>query len=244
MDDAERDFCSSSSSSDDEGVEVDVSDDDEDHRSKLLHQLAVSLAQELKYSRKQFSHPTRAQHQNRDTFEATDHSMDSMELSQNINCLNHDHLQLQLNRETLSLASPPDNYDSDGNFITRSTVDRVKSNFIEENQKLHDMPFKSKDLTSPDLSGYMSLNHRLRMNDFEIIQAGKTFGQLKEDSGYWASGWNACTTEALRYLIEDEGLSVQHPTVVAMKSHLDLQRERAFTLFMEHKSRDMTVILD
>ncbi|XP_012278327.1 uncharacterized protein LOC105698554 isoform X2 [Orussus abietinus] len=46
----------------------------------------------------------------------------------------------------------------------------------------------------------------------------------------WGAGWNACAAEALRYLVEDEGLPPHHPTVVAMKSHLDSQRERALAL--------------
>ncbi|XP_029038417.1 uncharacterized protein LOC114873849 [Osmia bicornis bicornis] len=52
-------------------------------------------------------------------------------------------------------------------------------------------------------------------------------GGSHQVSGSWNAGWDACATEALRYLVEDEGLHPHHPTVVAMKSHLELQRERA-----------------
>ena len=46
-------------------------------------------------------------------------------------------------------------------------------------------------------------------------------------SGSWIVGWDACAAEAIRYLVEDEGLSPHHPTVLAMKNHLEIQRERA-----------------
>lgn len=42
----------------------------------------------------------------------------------------------------------------------------------------------------------------------------------------WTAGWDACSSEALRYLVEVEGLPVHHPTVLAMTSHLQSQRDR------------------
>nr|ACE75392.1 conserved hypothetical protein [Glyptapanteles indiensis] len=40
----------------------------------------------------------------------------------------------------------------------------------------------------------------------------------------WNIGWDACATEAVRYLMEEEGLAGHHPTVLALKNHLALQR--------------------
>ncbi|XP_074096658.1 uncharacterized protein LOC141525869 [Cotesia typhae] len=40
----------------------------------------------------------------------------------------------------------------------------------------------------------------------------------------WNTGWDACATEAVRYLMEEEGLAGHHPTVLALKNHLALQR--------------------
>ncbi|KYN32934.1 hypothetical protein ALC56_12750 [Trachymyrmex septentrionalis] len=186
MDEDDEDLLSSE---EDEGVEVDIDeleeDDEETDNTKLLHQLAASLAQELKYSQKQSS-SSRAAYQDQST-------MHSVEMLQDTSYLGRGCLQDQ--------------------------VDHPKTS--------------------------------VRQNNFghaATQAAGKSFSnQQEQNPDSWTAGWNACATEALRYLVEDEGLPLHHPTVIAMKNHLDLQKERAFiqyTGYTDNKSQDMSLLLD
>lgn len=235
MDEDDEDLLSSS---EDEGVEVDIDeleeDDEETDNTKLLHQLAASLAQELKYSQKQ-STSSRVAYQGQST-------MHNAEMLQDTSYLGHDCLQDQVDHPKTSVRQNGFAHDLDffddldernANF-TKFTNFR---NFLPELQEPHGRTFDSS-----------SLGHRL-WTDPAATQAGKSFSnhQQEQDPDSWTAGWDACTTETLRYLVEDEGLPPHHPTVIAMKNHLELQRERAFaqyTGYTEVKSQDMNLLLD
>ncbi|XP_029680642.1 uncharacterized protein LOC115246142 isoform X3 [Formica exsecta] len=228
------------SSSEDEGVEVDIDeledDDEQTENTKLLHQLAASLAQELKYSQKQSSTSSnRAAHPD---------STHNVEMIQNTSYLGRGCLQdHQVDHPKTSVHQSDIDFDRDHFFDNLDeqnanfTKFRNFGNFRHDRQGLHSRSF---DFTSLD---------RCRWTDDPgATQAVRSFGsQQEQDPGSWATGWDACATEALRYLVEDEGLPPHHPTVVAMKNHLDLQRERAFahyTEYTETKSQDMNLVLD
>lgn len=226
------------SSSEDEGVEVDIDeledDDEQTENTKLLHQLAASLAQELKYSQKQSSSAS----SNR----AATHpdSTSSVEVMlQNTSYLGHGCLQDQVDHPKTSVHQN-DDFSREHFFDEQSanfTKFRNFGNFRQDRQESHGRSFDS-----------MSLDRRRWTEDPGATQAARSFdSQQEEDPGSWTAGWEACTSEALRYLVEDEGLPPHHPTVVAMKNHLDLQRERTFahyTGYTEAKSQDMNLVLD
>lgn len=229
------------SSSEDEGVEVDIDeledDDEQTENTKLLHQLAASLAQELKYSQKQSSTSS-----NRAAHPDSTHSVEM--ILQNTSYLGRGCLQdHQVDHPKTSVHQSDIDFDRDHFFDNLDeqnanfTKFRNFGNFRHDRQGLHS---RSSDFTSLD---------RCRWTDDPgATQAVRSFGsQQEQDPGSWATGWDACATEALRYLVEDEGLPPHHPTVVAMKNHLDLQRERAFahyTEYTETKSQDMNLVLD
>lgn len=247
MDEGNEDLLSSS---EDEGVEVDIDeledDDEESENTKLLHQLAVSLAQELKYSqqRSPSSSSGRAAHQGRSS------TLVEM-LHEGTSYHDRGCLQDQANPKSVASVYQNDLFVHD-NLDGRNTVGRTKlasfGNFCQERQQPHSGSFEPKDTANLGFAGYMNLDRRLRMDDPDsATQSGKSFDQQEQDSGTWSAGWDACATEALRYLVEDEGLPLHHPTVIAMKNHLDLQRERAFaqyTGYTEAKSQDMSLALD
>lgn len=231
--DGDEDFLSSS---EDEGVEVDIEDDEEEaENTKLLHQLAASLAQELKYSQKQSSSSSsREIHQARN----------SIRTVQDMNCLGHGCLQERgadrpkasiqksgFDHEDLDFVDELD--ERDANFTKFTNF----GSFRRECQKPHNQSFDSSNL-----------DRRLWTQDPGAAQqAGGSFDSQAEDPSSWTAGWDGCATEALRYLVEDEGLPLHHPTVVAMKNHLDLQRERAYAQYIgytETKSQDMSLVLD
>lgn len=233
--DNDEDFLSSS---EDEGVEVDIDeledDEEETENAKLLHQLATSLAQELKYSQKQSSFSSsRAAHQDQSSV----HSVEMLQDNTNYlgrRCLQDkvDHPKHHKNNFHLDFLDGLD--ERTANFTKFTSF----GNFRQDQQEPRGRSFDS-----------LSLDRRLWTDDPGDTQAGRPFGgQQEQDPGSgWAAGWDACATEALRYLVEDEGLPLHHPTVVAMKNHLDLQRERAFaqyTGYTEAKSQDMSLIVD
>ncbi|XP_072760383.1 uncharacterized protein [Anoplolepis gracilipes] len=229
------------SSSEDEGVEVDIDeledDDEQTENTKLLHQLAASLAQELKYSQKQSSvSNNRAAH--------SDPTHGSVEMIlQNTSYLGRgclqDHHQNVDHPKTSDIDFDRDRFlDNLDEQNANLTKFRNFGNLRQDRQGSHSRAFV--DSTSLDC-------HRWT-DDPGATQATRSFGiQQEQDPGSWAAGWDACATETLRYLVEDEGLPPHHPTVVAMKNHLDLQRERAFahyTGYTEAKSQDMNLVLD
>lgn len=223
------------SSEEDEGVEVDIDefeeDDEETDNTELLHQLAASLAQELKYSQKQSS-SSRVAYQDQST-------MRNVEMLQDTSYLGRGCLQDQVDHSKTSVRQNDFGHDLD--FF--DDLDEQNANFTKFTnfgnfcQEAHGRTFDSS-----------SLDHRLWSNDSASTQAGKSFGSQQErNPDSWTAGWDACATEAVRYLVEDEGLPLHHPTVIAMKNHLDLQRERAFTQYTEYtdaKSQDMSLLLD
>lgn len=253
MDDGDNDDLVSSS--EDEGVEVDIDeledDDEETGNTKLLHHLAASLAQELKYStstRSTASTSGRAAHQGRS-------SVHSVEMLQHTSYLERGCLQDQAEPKVVAPVHHQADFfvRSEQLLDERSTVSRTKflsfDGFCQDRQEpLHSRSFEPKDTASHAFSGYMCLDQRLRTQDQDAAQPGKYFAhQQEQDTDSWTAGWDACANEALRYLVEDEGLPLHHPTVVAMKNHLDLQRERALaqhTGYTEAKSQDMNLALD
>ncbi|XP_017884513.1 uncharacterized protein LOC108627670 [Ceratina calcarata] len=171
----------SSSEDEDEGVELDELEDDfeeEQENARLLHQLAASLAKELKQSCQKPRRPL------------------SKEWDRNqvkTNCLEvHSRLQDQSSfkeihyRDNKSSTREPETQESIQIYQCRDT-------------------------------------DRLRMD--------QNLEERVPPSSSWNAGWDACATEALRYLVEDEGLPPHHPTILAMKDHLDLQRERSFVRY-------------
>lgn len=256
--DGEEDLVSSS---EDEGVEVDIDELGDDdlqgaENTKLLCQLATSLAQEFKYSRKPPSSADRATCQDRSS------TYGAAEMLRNTSYLDRGCLQqAQADPKAIAPVRQSDFFVHDDGLGARNvtTTDYGRAKFASfdgfQRQDCQEpshsrRSFEPKDTASlAGFAGYMSLERRLRMDDapMEAAQSGKHFGQQEQDSGSWAAGWDACATEALRYLVEDEGLPLHHPTVIAMKNHLDLQRERAFaqyTGYMEAKSQDMNLVLD
>lgn len=232
MDEDDEDLLSSE---EDEGVEVDIDeleeDDEETDNTKLLHQLAASLAQELKYSQKQSS-SSRVAYQDQST-------MHNVEMLQDTSYLGRGCLQDQVDHPKTSVRQ--NGFGRDLDFL--DDLDEQNANFTKFTnfgnfrQEPHGRAFDSS-----------SLDRRLWMDDPAATQAGKSFGsQQEQNPDSWPAGWDACATEALRYLVEDEGLPFHHPTVIAMKNHLDLQRERAFTQYTGYtdaKSQDMSLLLD
>ncbi|KAL0123042.1 hypothetical protein PUN28_007580 [Cardiocondyla obscurior] len=228
MDEDDEDLLSSS---EDEGVEVDIDefeeDDEETGNTKLLRQLAASLAQELKYAQKQSSGSRQACHQDQN-------AMRNVEMLQDTSYL--DRLRSQADRPRTSVQSGFGHGDlAYFNELDERNASLVKFASFGSCHEPRDRVFGT---SSPDRSW---------TDDTGAQQTGKSFGSQQEQKpDSWTAGWDACTTEAVRYLVEDEGLPLHHPTVVAMKSYLDLQRERAFTHHAEYtaSSQDMSLLLD
>lgn len=226
------------SSSEDEGVEVDIDeleDDEQTENTKLLHQLAASLAQELKYSQKQSStSSSRATHPN------STHGSVEMIL-QNTSYLDRDCLQdhHQVDHPKISVHQSDIDFDRDRFFDNLNEQNFTKFRHLGN--------FRHGPHSRP-LVDSTSLDRHRWTDDPGATEAVRSFAdQQEQDPDSWAAGWDACATETLRYLVEDEGLPPHHPTVVAMKNHLDLQRERAFahyTGYTETKSQDMNLVLD
>lgn len=172
----------SSSEDEDEGVELDELEDDfedEQENTRLLHQLAASLAKELKQSCQK---PRRlvAKEWDRNPVKT--------------NCLE-----------------------------VRSRVQDQESF-----KGVHYRDNKSSSRETETQEFYQCRDtDRLRMDQ----NVEERVPQSSSSSSSWNAGWDACATEALRYLVEDEGLPPHHPTILAMKDHLDLQRERAFVRY-------------
>ncbi|KYN14824.1 hypothetical protein ALC57_12933 [Trachymyrmex cornetzi] len=234
MDEDDEDLLSSE---EDEGVEVDIDeleeDDEETDNTKLLHQLAASLAQELKYSQKQSS-SSRAAYQD----QSTTHSV---EMLQDTSYLGRGCLQDQVDHPKTSVRQNNFGHD-DLDFF--DDLDEQNANFTKFTNFENFRQEPRGRTLDPS-----SLDHRLWTDDSATTQtAGKSFSnQQEQNPDSWTAGWDACATEALRYLVEDEGLPLHHPTVIAMKNHLDLQRERAFiqyTGYTDNKSQDMSLLLD
>lgn len=234
MDEDDEDLLSSS---EDEGVEVDIDeeDDEETDNTKLLHQLAASLAQELKYSQKQSS-SSRVAYQDQGVIH-------NVEMLQDTNYLSRGCLQNQVDHPKTSVRQNSFDHDSLNYFddLDEQNANFTKfTNFGNLYQEPHGRTFESSNL-----------DYRLWTDNpaATIQQAGKSFSSQQEQNpdSSWTAGWDACATEALRYLVEDEGLPLHHPTVIAMKNYLDLQRERAltqYTGYTEVKSQDMSLLLD
>lgn len=232
VDDGDEDLVSSS---EDEGVEVDIDeledDDEETGNAKLLHHLAASLAHELKYSSTRSSPSTSgrtAAHQG-----SVHSSLEMLQDASYLGCL----------QEQAKAPVQSDFFGRGEQLLDeRSAVARTKflnfDGFCQE----------PKDPASHGFSGYMCLDQCLRTEDQGAEQPGKYFsGHQQQNTDSWEAGWDACANEVLRYLVEDEGLPLHHPTVVGMKNHLDLQRERALAQhsgYTEAKSQDMNLALD
>ncbi|XP_029168934.1 uncharacterized protein LOC114938935 [Nylanderia fulva] len=217
------------SSSEDEGVEVDISeledDDEQTENTKLLHQLVASLAQELKYSQKQSSASSNRAATHPD-------SSPSVEMMlQNASYLGHGCLQDQADHPKTSVHQNDDFPRNHFFGEQHASFPKFRNfgNFRQDRPESHSRAFDS-----------ISLDRRRWTED-------PGAAQQEQDPGSWAAGWEACASETLRYLVEDEGLPPHHPTVLAMKNHLDLQRERAFAHYSgytEAKSQDMNLVLD
>ncbi|KAL6259898.1 hypothetical protein P5V15_009809 [Pogonomyrmex californicus] len=232
MDEDDEDILSSS---EDEGVEVDIDELEEDNgktdNTKLLCQLAASLAQELKYSQKQSS-SSRVPYQDQSSLHNVEMLQDTSYLGRG--CL-QDHPKTSVRQNGFD-QDDLDFFDDLDEQNANFTKFRNFDNFRQESS--HSRTFASS-----------SLDRRLWTDDPAVTQTGKSFGSQDQDQDLdsWTAGWDACATEALRYLVEDEGLPLHHPTIIAMKNHLDLQRERAFaqyTGYTEAKSQDMSLLLD
>jgi len=206
------------SSSEDEGVEVDIDeledDDDGIENPKLLHQLAASLVQELKYSQKQSSaSSSKEMHQPRSSM----HPAPCMDMVQDTSYLGHDCLQDRVD------------------YPVKAPIQGGDVDFVDE------LDERGAGFTKFTNFDGFHRDRRLWPDGSGATQAGRSFGSQQD---FWTVGWDSCATEAIRYLVEDEGLPLHHPAVIAMKNHLDLQRERAYIGYTEAKSQDMSLILD
>ncbi|XP_043482693.1 uncharacterized protein LOC122511491 [Leptopilina heterotoma] len=238
-------------SSEDEGVEVDLDDTDDDEditkNSLLLQQLAVSLAQELKFSqRKPNTTRTIIQSDSTKNFPQNDiiQSDSTTIFSQN---------DIKSDSTTIFEKSIPKNQlQKDMQFMD------ISQDVNNDNKKYSDIYSRENNLTIKCLERNENENSNSSSCEFNK-SFGKNFSQsskreqLKKRCPYsrvkltdgdfrrkeklsnvesnltsWNAGWNSCANETLRYLIVDEGLPPHHPTVVAMRNHLDLQREQAF----------------
>ncbi|XP_066597567.1 uncharacterized protein [Prorops nasuta] len=174
-------------SSEDEGVELDETDEDDDdpENRRRLHQLASSLIQELKYPHRRYP-PTSV-------------------------------LQEYVSYQPKDLVNMDDGLDTIRSHNSRNENPK----FFERSKFACDSYEGPLTLKTPD-------DARLRVDGTTSV---KTLSQQEASPNSWTSGWDACAIEALRYLTEEEGLPPHHPTVLAMKSHLELQRERTFARY-------------
>lgn len=231
------------SSSEDEGVEVDLedSDTDEPQDTRLLHQLAASLAQELKYAKQNISN-TKLSHNNQNIPELCVQSMDfAPELvSQVSSSSNYPQSHSESSNPFASYSPAIFYHDDDHKTQTQSHIprqppppyqykpityfDNRSEIYQEKNFGYGSSKFQNHttEITPPSYASAV-FNTRTRVE-------GVSEDRLT-DPVSWGIGWDACATEAIRYLVEDEGLPLHHPTVVAMKNHLDLQRSRVVSQF-------------
>ena len=201
------------SSSEDEGVELDEldeldddddDDDDDDENARLLHQLAASLAMELKQS-----HQLKSQSSSKHP-----RTGDSFDRDRRAELIGTSYL------EHSCTVQQADN--TKGNGCYRDSVADKSSRTFGKQRAI---VIESRNRRCPD--------DRSRMNQDEDEDEDEDEGNSVDEQVpvSWNAGWDACATEALRYLVEDEGLPPHHPTVLAMKDHLELQRERAFARY-------------
>lgn len=202
---SEESPVSSSSSSEDEGVELDGElEDEEEERvdGRLLHQLAASLANELKQSRERQRAAT--------TTAARPGDREPRRMEVIVAGTNRaDHSCLQ-DRSFEGGAS--DCRDVASKWGRRRDGE-CSFGKRRRRRPVSDEPRRRR----PDGRSWLGQG-----GGEGLVRTGQVLASS------WSAGWDACATEALRYLVEDEGLPPHHPTVLAMKDHLEVQRERAF----------------
>ncbi|XP_043505791.1 sarcoplasmic reticulum histidine-rich calcium-binding protein-like [Polistes fuscatus] len=272
------------SSSEDEGVEVDVEDEEDEDRpenTRLLHQLAASLAQELKYSQQKHDPgPTRILAQGRGGGGggggvgggegAFDDRDQTMEIVQDTSFLGPSRFrnQIDLNTSNSEFIGEEGPFTAQEQFVPTRRYSLGYS-FQGHSNELN--VFESKEsLKSSNRHHHRHHRHHRHHHHHHhrrsIINEDDEEEEEEEDGdeddgddeeeedeeeeeeevvkkkrsmilhrdhvpGSWGSGWDACATEALRYLVEDEGLPAHHPTVLAMKNHLEVQRGRVFAQY-------------
>ncbi|KAF7997687.1 hypothetical protein HCN44_008860 [Aphidius gifuensis] len=177
------------SSSEDEGVDLDDDNNEDDLNNsintKLLHQLASSLTQELKLSQQKNSSSCNTEYSSQNL---QDNENQNMELSHEVNNQNQN-----------------SDIKFDNNYYC-SGLDDIKDNQISE------------------YNNFVS-NKRCR------YEQNYRTDEPEEIPSSWDVGWDECTAEAVKYLTEVEGLSLQHPIVLALKSHLQVQRDMTCVQF-------------
>lgn len=275
-----------SSFSEDEGVEVDLdeSDTDEPVDTRLLHQLAASLAQELKYAKQNTVNSNKLhQSQNLGLFDHHEISKNSSAVQGMDLCPQEEISEVlpspaslfslqntQSSHQVIQrLQFPPPAYPQYPNGKLQNSMEnfdnRVSPAIVQRNTPHHHLqprlesPVKNFDFGSNTIAGFRfyptvaaSSPHQEEEHvEMAPAYTSSTFSPPLLDHSYpssrvsheltegtrstdpvsWGIGWDACTTEALRYLLEDEGLPPNHPTVLAMKNHLDLQRARVLSQF-------------
>ncbi|KAK9302567.1 hypothetical protein QLX08_005450 [Tetragonisca angustula] len=199
------------SSSEDEGVELDELDEDDDdeeeddgpENARLLHQLAASLAMELKQS-----------HQLKQSSSKHPRTGGSFDRDRRVELIGTNYLEHSC---TVQQAG-----NTKGSSCCRDIVADKSSRTFGKQRAIVIEP---RDRRCPDDRSKMSQDE----DEDEDEDEGNSVDEQVPMS--WNAGWDACATEALRYLVEDEGLPPHHPTVLAMKDHLELQRERAFARY-------------
>lgn len=254
------------SSSEDEGVEVDVDDEEDEvqpENTRLLHQLAASLAQELKYSQQKHDPgPTRI-FQGRGTFDERDQNV---EMVQEASFLGQSCFRNQVEVKTSDSQFPGDPFEEDQfdrekrySFGYAPYQDRSEPDLNafepKESSKTSNVPYPDNHYRHRHHHHHLhhhhhhnrhyqphnhNHNHHLhhhhrhhphRSRANEVPEERSMILHRDHLPGSWGSGWDACATEALRYLVEDEGLPPHHPTVLAMKNHLEVQRGRVFAQY-------------
>lgn len=90
---------------------------------------------------------------------------------------------------------------------------------ISDNQIIHSL----------DCDNFFVSEKRCRLNECHrsINEEKNKTSEKCESSSLWSAGWDSCAAEAIRYLIDIEGLDPNNPTVLALKEHLEIQRKHA-----------------
>ncbi|XP_015114805.1 uncharacterized protein LOC107039606 [Diachasma alloeum] len=188
------------SSSEDEGVELDL-DDELPENSRFLHQLATSLVQELKYTQK--STPL--------------HPLPLNDLQEQIQ-------HMDVSGEDVPMHQTLQNHQNSSSFA--QIVPNPSEKIVSCRSNPHYVILRT------SYEGYIT-NKRCRIDEDsrEAEEDGDDSVLSTDILGSWTAGWEACATEAVRYLLEVEGLPPQHPKVLSLKSHLEVQKGRAFAQF-------------
>ncbi|KAK0175754.1 hypothetical protein PV327_009481 [Microctonus hyperodae] len=215
------------SSSEDEGVGIDSNydenDDDEygSFNSRLLQQLATSLTEELKYVKIQNNNITIKNNTQSNRTMVIKNMDDDKEQTQRMDITYTDDEYQTIRGQSSKLGSKYGinyhaSYQHKENLETKYQEIICK---ISDNEIVHSL----------DSDNYFVTNKRCRSKECHrnINEEKNKTSEKCESPSLWSAGWDSCAAEAIRYLIEVEGLDPSSPTVLALKDHLEIQRKHA-----------------